>query len=100
MTQVQWTEELSRRLKEMEKEDEEALTQLKHLRKKTDGYQVPQDAPSPLRYLLYDLQRLESEIKRHFKVENEILFTRVQVNPPPQSTSDGRSRNEASSSQA
>jgi regulator of cell morphogenesis and NO signaling len=87
-----WAQELEKRFKEMDEEDAEALEQLKGLRKSTDGYQVPEGAAPPFRYLLYDLQRLEAEVKRHLKVEAEILFPKVLANPPPASTSDWRIR--------
>jgi regulator of cell morphogenesis and NO signaling len=90
-----WVRELGARVQETEAQDAEALDQLKRLRKITDGYQVPEDAAPPLRYLLYDLHRLESEVKRHLKVEAEILFPKVLAAPPPPSTSDWRKLEEA-----
>jgi regulator of cell morphogenesis and NO signaling len=85
MNRERWTLELDQRLREMEKEDGEALVRLKQLRKKTDGYEVPEESASLFRCLLYDLNRFEAEIKRHLRVEREILFPKVRATPPARS---------------
>jgi regulator of cell morphogenesis and NO signaling len=88
-TPEQWAQVLDRHLMELEKEDEEILARLKQLRNRTDGYEVPEASVSLFRFLLYDLNRFEVEVKRHLRVESEILFPKVRATPPAR-TSDRR----------
>lgn len=79
----EWRLEVDRRLEEMERVDQEALGEFQRLRKRTESFWVPGDATPALRYLLYDLSRLEGEVKRHFRVEQEILFPKLRSAHPP-----------------
>ncbi|HVZ79164.1 MAG TPA: DUF542 domain-containing protein [bacterium] len=92
MTPDQWTMELDRRLLEQEGEDREALELLKGIRKGTGGFEDPGEGMIPIRYLLFDLQRLETEVKRHFRVEAEILYPKVRSTPPPQGSCEWRQK--------
>lgn len=75
--------EVQRLLDELEGEDGEGREGLRRLKRSTDGYLIPDGADRATRYLLHDLGRLESEVKRHWRVEQDILFPKALSFIPP-----------------
>jgi regulator of cell morphogenesis and NO signaling len=60
-----------------ENEDEEIRLDLERLRDKTRNYHVPEGVGQAYRDLFHDLSRMEIELNRHVRVENQILFPKV-----------------------
>ncbi len=47
------------------------------IRKLTDDYKIPGEAPVAMRILFYELQQLEKELIIHAKIENDLLFPKA-----------------------
>ncbi len=60
-----------------ENEDEEIRMDLERLREKTRNYHIPEGVGQDYRDLFHDLTRMEFELNRHVRVENQILFPKV-----------------------
>jgi regulator of cell morphogenesis and NO signaling len=58
-------------------EDAEVLLYLDRLRIKTRGYHIPPGAGPRYRAVIGDLKLLEAELRRHARVERQILFPKV-----------------------
>ena len=69
--------DLESQIRDSAKEEDRLRQDLVRLRRMTEGYQVPGDADRTLRDLVFDLETLETEVRRHLRVENDILFPKV-----------------------
>lgn len=61
----------------MRAEHDEAGDMLRHMRKLTDGYSLPEGACASYRALYQALEELELDLHRHIHLENNILFPRA-----------------------
>jgi regulator of cell morphogenesis and NO signaling len=64
-------------IKVMMAEHEDHLTNLRGLRALTADFTPPPFADTSWRELYRDLERLESELTEHIRLENQVLFTRA-----------------------
>lgn len=70
-------ENLERLVHVLAYEDAEVVLELDRLREKTRGYHIPAGAGPCYQRLIGDLKLLESEIRRHARVERRFLFPKV-----------------------
>jgi regulator of cell morphogenesis and NO signaling len=60
-----------------ESTDEEIRLDLDQLRERTRSFHIPEGVGQAYRDLFHDLSRMEMELNRHVRVENQILFPKV-----------------------
>ncbi len=61
----------------VQNEDQEMTLDLERLRQKTRWYHVPENVGEYYRKLMQGLRTLEIDLRRHIRVENQILFPKV-----------------------
>ncbi len=61
----------------MAEEHEAHDDEMEGIRKLTNDYQIPEDAPVSMKILFHELQQLERELILHAKIENDLLFPKA-----------------------
>ncbi|HEX04964.1 MAG TPA: iron-sulfur cluster repair di-iron protein, partial [Bacteroidetes bacterium] len=70
------SEEISKLIQGLNEDHLNVAAVLEQFRELTNSYTLPEDACGTWKSLWWNLQKLESDLKRHIHLENNVLFPR------------------------